>query len=164
MRGLARIRRVGHSLPVRLKLQLYNALVLPHTDYCSVIWIECSQHLQMKIERIQNFGMRVILDKPPHTPKHDSRTILKWKARRAIHRLELVHRCLIGLAPPNLQAHIMTNASLVTTRQKGMTNFTFLSPEQTFKKIHLLLKGHRPGIFFPPHFVTFLTMELLRRH
>ena len=134
-RGLAQIRRVGHSLPVKLKLQLYNALVLPHTDYCSVIWTDCSQLLQTKTEGIQNFGMRVIFGKPPRTPSHDLRTILKWntlQTRRTIHRLELVHRCLIGLAPPYLQAHCMINASLVTTQQEGMTNFTFLSPKQTF--------------------------------
>ena len=34
--GLAKLRRLKNVLPSRTKKQLYNALVLPHLDYCSV--------------------------------------------------------------------------------------------------------------------------------
>jgi len=40
-RGLSQLRKLCDVLPVSTKVKLYNALVLPHTDYCSVVWHEC---------------------------------------------------------------------------------------------------------------------------
>ena len=36
--GLSKIRRLRNVLPSTTKKQLYNALVLPHMDYCSVVY------------------------------------------------------------------------------------------------------------------------------
>ena len=43
--GLASLRRLQHALPTTIKKNIYNAIVLPHLDYCSVVWLECSQKL-----------------------------------------------------------------------------------------------------------------------
>ena len=43
------------------KRKIYNAMVLPHLDYCSVMWQECTKEVGMKLERVQNYGMRIIL-------------------------------------------------------------------------------------------------------
>ena len=59
------LRRLKNVLPSTTKNQLYNALVLPHMDYCSVLWQECSRELRQKLERVQNYGMRLILSQPP---------------------------------------------------------------------------------------------------
>ena len=76
--GVARIRRLRSVLPTSIKTKLYKALVLPHLDYCSVVWQECTKDLQRKkVERIQNYGMRLILSKPPRTPSEELRLRLK---------------------------------------------------------------------------------------
>ena len=59
------LRRLKDVLPPNIKKKVYNALVLPHLDYCSVVWQECIKDLRMKIERVQNYGMRIILSQPP---------------------------------------------------------------------------------------------------
>ena len=59
------LRRLKNVLPSITKKQLYNTLVLPHMDYCSVVWQECSRELRQKLERVQNYGMRLILSQPP---------------------------------------------------------------------------------------------------
>ena len=76
-------------LPVDTKTKLYNAFVLPHLDYCCVLWYECSKELQHRVDQIQNYGMRLILSKPPGTPSEGLRQKLKW---RNMFRLVLVHR------------------------------------------------------------------------
>ena len=43
--GLEKLKRWSGVLPSRTKKQIYNALVLPYLDYCSVVWQECSQCL-----------------------------------------------------------------------------------------------------------------------
>ena len=44
--GLAKLRRLRDVLPASTKLKLYNAIVLPYLDYCSVVWCECSSQLR----------------------------------------------------------------------------------------------------------------------
>ena len=49
--------RSKNVLPSTTKKQLYNALVLPHMEFCSVVWQECSREVRQKLERVQNYGM-----------------------------------------------------------------------------------------------------------
>ena len=60
-------------LPVSTKLKLYNEIVLPYLDYCSVVWCECSSQLREKVKRIQNYGMRLILSQPARAPSEGMR-------------------------------------------------------------------------------------------
>ena len=39
---------------------MYNSLVLPYFDYCSLVWNNCSQTLKTKVQRLQNRAARVI--------------------------------------------------------------------------------------------------------
>ena len=76
------------------KKRVYNALVLPHLDYCCVVWQECGKVLQQKLERIQNYGMRLVCAKPPRTLSEDFRKGLRWTSlveRREIFRLTHIH-------------------------------------------------------------------------
>ena len=77
--GLAKLRRLRDVLPVITKRRIYNAMVLPHLDYCSVVWQECTMELRKKVERIQNYGMRLILSKPAGTPSDGLRQKLRWE-------------------------------------------------------------------------------------
>ena len=77
--GLAKLRRLKMLLSSRTKKQIYNALVLPHFDYCSVVWQEWSMELGKKLERVQNYGMRLILSKPPRTHSEELLEELSWR-------------------------------------------------------------------------------------
>ena len=101
-RSLAVLRRVSKHSTLKTRMVLYNAVVLPHLDYCSVVWANCTKKLQMRLERLQYYGMRVILQVPARTPSSISRAELKWvtlEERRALQRLRAVHRCVHGTAP-----------------------------------------------------------------
>ena len=63
LRGLAQLHRVKEALPIWLRKLLYQTLILPHLDYCAVVWAECSKADEDKVERLQNRGMWLILDK-----------------------------------------------------------------------------------------------------
>ena len=68
--GLAKLRRLRNTIPVNLRSGLFNALIKPHLDYCSVVSQECSKIQQGKIKQIQNYSMRQILSMPPRTPRN----------------------------------------------------------------------------------------------
>ena len=126
--GLAKLRKLRDVLPTETKRKVYNALVLPHLDYCSVVWQECTKELQQKVERIQNYGMRLILSKPPRTPSAELRTALGWTPlteRRRLSRLALVHRCVHKKCPEYMKDMLVSNETVGCRMTRG------------FKKLHL---------------------------
>ena len=44
-------------------LKRYNAIVLSHVDYCSLVWDKCSDHLIEKLQKLQNRAGRNITGK-----------------------------------------------------------------------------------------------------
>ena len=100
--GIACLRKISPSIPINTRKLLFNALVRPHLDYCSVVWHACSNKLKDRVESIQNYGMRVILGKPPRTPSSPLRSELGWttlEQRREELMLVQVHRSIIKTAP-----------------------------------------------------------------
>ena len=106
---------VSSSLTLRCKKKrVYNALVLPHLDYCCVVWQDCGKVLQQKLERIQNYGMRLICAQPPRIPSEDLRKSLRWTSLvecREIFRSTHIHRCIHNQVPCYLSDSVRTNES-----------------------------------------------------
>ena len=93
---------------------LYSSLVLPHLDYCSVVWNSCGVGQSDRIERVQSYAMHIILRKPPHTNSDSLRQALSWttlKVRRHNAMLSQVHRCVKGQAPSYLSSKFTLNSS-----------------------------------------------------
>ena len=99
---LAAIRRAEAYLASILKM-LYKSFVMPHLDYCSVVWSHCGVTQSNKLEHVQNYALRIISRKPPRTPSvplvrvYGPDHLLR---RRRNHTLQQVHRCLLGQLPP----------------------------------------------------------------
>ncbi len=74
--SLSKLRRVFPALPVTTRKMLYNALVLPHLDFCSSVWHHCGETLTKRIERIQKYAMRLITSSPPRTSSNELRSKL----------------------------------------------------------------------------------------
>ena len=136
--GLATLRRLRNTLLVSLKSGLFNALIRPYLDYCSVVWQECSKVQQGKLEQIQNYGMRQILSMPPRTPSELLRGILEWdqlaKCRMML-RLQLMHRCMHVLVPGYLCSCFQLNSSLPNyARTRGWNNIHLHCPNTNWYK------------------------------
>ena len=41
-------------------IKVYNAIILPHFDYCSLVWDNCSDYLNDKLQKLQNRAARTI--------------------------------------------------------------------------------------------------------
>ena len=111
---LALIRRAGHYLPCSIRKLLYLSLVLPHLDYCFVVWHACGTTLSDRVERIQNYAMRMILRKPPRTRSHPLCQMLGWTTlhhRRHLAMFGQVRRCLMYKAPAFWATKFTTNVA-----------------------------------------------------
>ena len=59
-RAIGVIRRAKKYVKQDALKLMYNSLVLPYFDYCSLVWNNCSQTLKTKVQRLQNRAARVI--------------------------------------------------------------------------------------------------------
>ena len=51
-RGIGAMIRVGHLVPQATLNLIYQALIQPHFDYCSTVWVTCEVTLQDKLQKI----------------------------------------------------------------------------------------------------------------
>jgi len=64
---------------------------------CSLQDGELTKEQVQRLERVQNYGMRISLSKPPTTNSEEMRRDLKWRtleSRRNMRRLGLMYRCV----------------------------------------------------------------------
>ena len=101
--------------------------------------------MQQKLERVQKYGMRLILSQPPRTPSETVRKALGWtplKARRELFRMVLVHRCLKKKAPHCLSSKFRTVGDIGYSRTRGCDSRVFLNKVRTeFYRRSFTLEG-----------------------
>ena len=76
MAKMAVIGRASCYLPQNVRRLLYQAFVLAHVDYYSVVWNHCGVTLRDCVERIQKYALRIIHRKPPRTSSEPLRRAL----------------------------------------------------------------------------------------
>ena len=69
---IRKIHRINKFLPLKLKLTLYNTLIVPIFNYADIIWGGCYKKQAKRLQVSQNFAVRSILGrgkwKTPPTP------------------------------------------------------------------------------------------------
>ena len=57
LKGLRMLRELRSILTFSQMISLYQALVLPHFDFCSTIWGNCGIMLKKKLQKLQSRGL-----------------------------------------------------------------------------------------------------------
>ena len=73
-RSLNLLRRLSWFLPQSLLLLFLKSYILPHFDYCDIVWFGCSKSDAYPLESLLNYGCRTIL----HPSKRSSATAARW--------------------------------------------------------------------------------------
>ena len=97
--------RVKYYLPNHILKMLAESLVMPHFDYCSHVWSNCSNTLSSRLQILLNNLARIILSADIRTHIDSMMTTLKWlklDCRWNNHILVLLFKCLTGKAPDYL--------------------------------------------------------------
>ena len=58
--GIGALKRTRPFVPGDTLLSIFNSLVQPHFDYCSVVWGNCTKTLSTKLQKLQNRAARII--------------------------------------------------------------------------------------------------------
>jgi hypothetical protein len=91
-RSVGVLRRISPFIPVSTRKTLFNTLVLPHYDYCSTVWCTLPKTYIMRLQRIQNRGMRTILNAHPRSHATDLLNSLNFMS---IHQRLVFNRCTL---------------------------------------------------------------------
>ena len=104
--AIGALKRVRPFIPTDVAVQIYNALILPHFDYCSPVWDGMSGCLSDKLQKLQNRAARVITQSPFDTSSNLLLAMLRWEKlslRRKKQKALIMYKTLIELAPDYLQ-------------------------------------------------------------
>ena len=142
--SLRQVRPVFRVLPRRTRIMIYNALVLSHLDYSSCVWSACGTNLQVKLERIQNYAMRMITSAKPRTPSAQLRDKLSWmplQNRRKMKIVTKLHSCLHDEAREYLCSKFKKTPNAELRETRGVDNLRLLYPHMSLYKNSIEVNG-----------------------
>ena len=97
--------RIKMFLTVPMRKLFFNAYILPHLDYCCIIWGTCSASQEQKLVRFQKRAARLILDKHIDTPSSMLFSELNWMTfpeRVTFQKAVLMFKVINGISPTYL--------------------------------------------------------------
>ena len=117
---IRKIHRINKFLPLKLKMTLYNTLIVPIFNYADIIWGGCNKTHGKRLQVAQNFAVRSILGRT----KFDSGKqalrelkLLNLEQRRVVHESVFAHKGLSGKLPRNIQNRYKKYQSKISTRK-----------------------------------------------
>lgn len=121
--AIGAIKRVKPFLPQSTLISIYNSLVQPHFDYCSLVWGNCGKTLSNKLQKLQNRAARVITSSSYDADVNSLFHKLSWKdlnSQRQIQKALMVFKSLNGLVPEYLTSKfVMRNVSNYALRDSA---------------------------------------------
>ena len=125
------LQQIKSFLPVNARKLFVNSYILPHIDYCSVVWGNCSKTFENSLEKLLTKSARLILDevldRQNTTPSHVLYTYLSWMSipeRINYHRAVQVYKCLNGMCDQGMNEMFRLNRQVhkFKTRAAGNHN------------------------------------------
>ena len=58
-KGIGMLRRMKPYVPKYTLMHVYNTLIMPYFDYCSLVWDTCSIYLVENLQKLQNRAARI---------------------------------------------------------------------------------------------------------
>ena len=123
---IRKIHRVNKFLPLKLKLTLYNTLIVPIFNYADIIWGGCYKKQANRIQVSQNFAVRSILGRSKYDSGKEALkelNMLNLEKRRVVHESVFAHKGLSGNLPKNIQNRFKLYLPKMSTRKSKHQKF-----------------------------------------
>ena len=122
MSAICMYRRLSWFLPQPLLLLYLKSYILPHFDYCDVVWIGCTKAESLRLESLLNFACRTVLHRCKLSSASAARCELglsTLSSRRKFHLAQTVFKCLYSPCPTYLSHLFPTPNSSYHTRSSS---------------------------------------------
>ena len=103
--GIGVIKKIKPFVPTSNLLSVYQSIVEPYLDYCSVVWDDISDQLTDKLQKLlklQNRAARVIIGADYRTPSSVLLNKLGWfslKEKRNKQKALMMFKIMNGMTP-----------------------------------------------------------------
>lgn len=104
--------RISANLSLASRLLVFQTIIQPHFDYCASLLYLLDKNCQTVLQKLQNRGMRIILQCNRYTPINSMLTVLQWHSvqkRLFYFTMIFIYKILMGLLPSYLQSFITFN-------------------------------------------------------
>lgn len=111
----------------------YNTYILPHLDYCCIIWGNCNQSLEDKIVKFQKRAARLILDITDfNTSSEFLFSELKWQSfpeRVTYQKAIMMYKIINKICPDYLLNHITLTSEISTRHTRSHDTYQLYVPK-----------------------------------
>ena len=138
------LRRMKPYVPKFALILVYNAIILPHFDYCSLVWDTCSNYLIEKLQKMQNRAARVITGTSYETMSSEILADLGWQPLTK--RMKIKKATFMYNIRNNNHNEPMTNMFKLSNNQahnlrSNEINFQIPKPRTNFMKKSISFSG-----------------------
>ena len=134
--AIGALKRVRPFISKAITIQIYNALIMPHFDYCSPVWDCLSGYLSDKLQKLQNRAARVITKLPFDTSSNYLLSTLDWERLllwRKKQKALTMFKTMNGLVPHYLQS-LFSQHHFVYNLRDSEGKITLLKPGTNYLK------------------------------
>jgi hypothetical protein len=129
--AMHQLKRLRRFLPTSVRITLVRALIHPIFDYCSIVYNDMSEELNLKLQRALNYSVRYIfnLRRYEHiTPFFNDLHWLKLKPRRKYLLLSVVYNIIAQNKGPQYLKESFTLLSSIHSRATRSHHFYLQIP------------------------------------
>ena len=128
-KNLYLLQQIKSFLPVIARKLFVNSYILPHIDYCCVIWGNFSitpvQSLEKLLKKSARLILDEVLDRQNTTPSHVLYTNLRWMSipeRISYHRAVQVYKCLNCMCNQGMNEMFRLNRQVHKYKTRAASN------------------------------------------
>ena len=166
---LAALGRASRYLDTKLLLTLYKALILPHLDYCDIVWDSCSKKYKSKLQILQNRALRMIFRRDRNTPTtelHRMGGLRSLQERRKFHMGIFMFRATNNTLPTYISDKFIS-ANRVhehATRSASTRSLHIPYARTNYGKNSISFRGAAEWNSIPNTIRTLPSLSLFKRH
>ena len=138
------VSRIRRFISRKTAIMLYNALVLPHFDYCSTMLFAATNAIKYRLQLLQNKGMRLILKKSRRTNIKLMLNQLKWMSvnqRLIYNSMIFVFKLKNGIVPEYLKRANSTVRESQPYNLRGADKFRLMKMGRSVSQSMVMYKG-----------------------
>ena len=143
--GLRMLRELRNLLTIPQLVSVYQALVIPHFDYCSTVWRNCGTILKSKLQKLQNRAVRIITRARYEIRSKDilsSLSLCDLETRRKRQKSTVMYKIINGIAPSHLsELFVHVNETHDHNLRSSEINLTVPLPQTEYLKRSLSYSG-----------------------
>ena len=147
-KGIGMIRRMKAFVPQSTLISVYNAIILPHFDYCSLVWDVGNAYSLEKLQKMQNRAARVITGKSYDVRSKDILQELSWQPlmeRWGNNKAIFMHKVANGEYLEKISnLFVVKNNDNYNLRNNGI-DYTLEKPRTNFLKKALVIVVQKCG-------------------